>query len=91
MICKGCGRNTELRLGFCFDCASRGEVRAAQRTVVQHLRKALQNAKIKRWDYVRYDLRWAWERLTRTGDYGKRGYFAEMGVPVRIPGPEVKR
>lgn len=85
MICKGCGSNTELRLGFCFVCASKGEQRSAQRTVRQHLRKAMHNARIKRWDYVRYDLSWAWQRLTRTGDYAKRGYFEEMGVSTRTP------
>jgi hypothetical protein len=84
-ICKGCKSDTELRLGFCFDCASRGEQRAAQRTVLQHVAKALHNARINRWNYVRYDLTWAWQRLTHTGDYAKRGYFSEMGVETKSP------
>lgn len=77
--CRSCGRDRELRLGFCFDCASAGEARAAKRTVRQHLVKALVHWRRRDWWKARYDLRWAWERFTMTGDYAKGGYFEEMG------------
>jgi len=83
MKCKGCGSDTELRLGYCFDCASRGERRAACRTVVQHLLKCVRNLVRCRLRYARFDLRWAFQRLTRTGDYAKDGYFDWIGIPWR--------
>ncbi len=74
--CNFCGTaDSELRAGCCFDCATKGEERAARRTVVQHIRKAATNARKGYWDNARIDLRWAWERLTRTGDYAPDGYF----------------
>jgi hypothetical protein len=73
--CIGCGQDDELRMGFCFDCASTGELRAARRTVAQHLGTALRHLRERRPDLARFDLSWAWQRLTRTGDYTPRGYF----------------
>lgn len=81
--CRGCGKlNEDLRLSFCFDCATRGEERAAKRTVVQHLYKALQNV-LKGSSCWRYDLRWAFQRLVRTGDYDEGGYFDRQGIKWR--------
>jgi len=77
--CLGCGRVTEGRMNFCFDCAHTGEKRAAKRTVLQHLRKCLSNFRRRRWWQARYDLTWAIQRLTRTGDYSKDGYFDSEG------------
>lgn len=75
--CKGCGKNEELRMGFCFDCASSGEERAAKRKVYQHLLKAWNNAWLghKHTWKSKIDLSWAWQRLTRTGDYAQGGTF----------------
>lgn len=67
--------DVDLRLGVCFRCADEGELRAARRTVAMHLVKALSNALAGNWTYVRFDLRWAWQRLTGTGDYAPGGYF----------------
>lgn len=75
MICRGCKSDTELRLGYCFDCASIGEERAAKRTVLQHLNKMRKNLLQHKWKYAQYDLSWAWQRLTRTGDYSDGGTF----------------
>lgn len=79
--CHRCGKVGELRLGFCWDCASWGESRAARRSVWQHIRKGLTNIR-NRNDNWRYDFRWAWQRLTKTGDYGRDGYFARYGIEV---------
>lgn len=79
MKCTGCGKDDELRLGFCWDCANGGEARAAKRIVRQHLAKAWRNVRQGRWANVRYDLKWAFERLTRTGDYAADGYFDSQG------------
>ena len=74
MICKGCKRNKDLRLGWCFDCASNGEKRAACRSVLGHIVKGFKNI-LKRSSNFQYDFKWAWERLTRMGDYSRFGYF----------------
>lgn len=60
-ICKGCGKDEELRLGYCFDCASKGEERAAKRTVEQHLEHALEQLKKGNKENARYDIEWALE------------------------------
>ncbi len=77
--CVGCGRDEELRGGWCFDCATMGERKAANMTVWQHLAMAFANARQRRFDYATFDLRWAWQRLTRTGDYRRGGYFEREG------------
>ena len=79
MICHGCGKDEELRLGFCFDCASAGEERAARRTVLQHLAKGFRHLWIGS-DNARFDFRWAWERFTRTGDYARNGEFSYLDL-----------
>jgi hypothetical protein len=73
--CVKCGRDEELRGGFCWDCADAGEARAAARTVRQHLGAAVGNLLRGRWFNLKCDLRWAWGRLTKTGDYTPGGYF----------------
>lgn len=79
-ICKGCERPRELRLGFCFDCASAGDARSARRTTAQHLAVALRQALRGRWELAGFELRWAWERWRGTGDYAVGGYF-DWAVP----------
>lgn len=79
MKCNGCGKEEELRLGFCFDCAFSGEERASKRTVEQHLHQALFNLTIDRKDNAAIDIKWAYERLTETGDYAKGGTFDNEG------------
>lgn len=74
--CNFCGReDTDLRMGCCFDCATAGEARAAKRTVVQHLVTGVKNTLKGNWFSAQCDFSWAWERLTRTGDYQPGGYF----------------
>lgn len=75
MTCKGCGANRDLRLGFCFDCATDGERRAAMRSVVQHLLHIPRCLVHRNWFGAKTDLMWAWERLTKTGDYAPGGEF----------------
>jgi hypothetical protein len=77
--CSECGRHEELRLGYCFECASNGEARAARRTVAQHLGKAVEHLLGGQRTYAWYDVTWAWQRLTRTGDYRPGGYFDLVG------------
>lgn len=79
MTCHGCGRDEELRLGYCFDCAISGERRAAHRTVLQHLKQAFSNATKRYWFGVKCDLKWAAQRMLRVGDYAKGGYFDSEG------------
>lgn len=73
--CATCGRWDDLRLGCCFDCADKGERRAAHRTVMQHIAKGVRHVARRRWTNARIDFSWAWERLTRTGDYKPGGEF----------------
>lgn len=82
-ICKGCGKDEELRLGFCFDCASKGEERAAKRTVEQHLEHALNEINKGNKENARYDIQWALQRLTLTGDYADGGTFDKEGYDWR--------
>ena len=84
--CNFCGsKDSDLRMGCCFDCATSGEERAARRSVRQHLAKAFTNARKGFWDNARIDLRWAFERLTRTGDYAPDGYFDHQVPDWRKP------
>jgi hypothetical protein len=89
MTCVKCGVVDELRGGFCFDCATAGDRRLAQRTVIQHLGSAVRHlarAVVYGWRgewpdarnvylYARIDLRLAWERFRQTGDYRPCGRF----------------
>lgn len=74
MICKGCKKNDDLRFGWCFDCTSKGEKRAASRGVIEHIIKGLKNISTGSLNF-KYDFKWAWQRLTKTGDYSRFGYF----------------
>lgn len=67
--CAKCGRVDELRLGYCFDCASEGDRRLGSRSVHQHIRHAIGSALRGTWWMARMDMRCAWERLTRSGEY----------------------
>lgn len=76
MICNGCGRDEDCRCGYCFDCATAGEERAAKRTVWQHICKGIGHLFGGWRTEARIDFRWAFERLTGTGDYDpRRGEF----------------
>jgi len=78
-ICQYCNNpDDDLRMGCCWDCASAGELRAARRTVTQHLGNAVRNLAAGNFANARFDLCWAWERLTKTGDYAPGGYFAAI-------------
>lgn len=75
MICRACKKqDDDLRFGICFDCALAGEKRSACRTVTQHILRGMKNL-IKNSDNYKFDLKWAWERLMRTGDYKRGGIF----------------
>jgi hypothetical protein len=87
--CARCGSPDDLRSGFCFDCASVGELTAVRRTTGQHLLSAVRHvaygggyALRRAWpdarnvlSYARIDLRWARERWTQSGDYRIGGTF----------------
>ncbi len=73
--CVKCGNEGERRGGFCWNCAINAERAAYHRTVVQHVVSAVKNARRGKWQYARFDIEWAWGRLTRTGDYSTGGYF----------------
>lgn len=82
-VCRGCGKEEELRLGYCFDCASKGEERAAKRTVEEHLKHALMKLEKGFREDAKYDICWALERLTETGDYAQVGTFDREGYNWR--------
>ena len=82
--CRKCGRDEELRGGFCFDCATAGEIRSAKRTVFQHIGNAIHNICIGNRHWLT-EFQWAWERMTKTGDYSKDGYFDSQGIDWRQP------
>ena len=82
--CSACGRTRELRMGCCFDCAIKGEERAAKRTVEEHLREAIRLL-AKGNDNAQFALKWALERLTETGDYAPGGTFDREGYEWRAP------
>lgn len=79
MICDYCGKDDELRFGCCWECACAGEAKAAKRTVVQHVAQMFRSL-WRRNGNAKYDLKWAWERLTKTGDYAPGGYFEREGI-----------
>jgi hypothetical protein len=79
MVCKICKRDEELRLDVCFDCANDGERVAANRTVLQHVKKAIANTFKRQFEFAKYDISWAWQRLRKKGDYSEGGYFDNQG------------
>lgn len=84
VMCKCCDKPVDdVRFGVCFDCASTGEERTAKRTVFQHIKKGLLNVRVGNYEYCKYDFLWAWQRLTRTGDYREGGTFDKEGYDWR--------
>lgn len=73
--CRGCGVFDELRGGWCWDCASRGELKRARWTVLQQVKSGLAHLRTRHWFEAKCDFRWAWQRFTRTGDYAPGGYL----------------
>ena len=80
--CRVCASPaSELRAGVCWDCASSAESVVAARSVLGHVLSCLKHVVSRRWAYARFDAQWAWERLTRTGDYKPLGRFErEYGI-----------
>lgn len=76
--CIKCGGGDDFRGGFCWDCAHNGERKAANSTVIQHLGRMLGNLSRGRFWQAKFDARWAFERLTATGDYRHGGYFEKQ-------------
>lgn len=84
--CASCGREVdERRFNVCWDCACSGEERAAKRTSWQHVHTGLWHVWTRQWLYAKFDLTWAWQRLTRTGDYRTGGTFDRAGYAWRRP------
>jgi len=82
--CRVCKREAdERRGGVCWDCATDGERRALQRSILQHLLSAVANVPRRQWFGVRCDVTWAWQRLTRTGYY-KPGGICEREYGIRV-------
>lgn len=77
--CKICGKERDVCYGVCFDCATSAEERASKRTVIQHLYYSLRSLCARQFIDSRIYLEWAFERLTRTGDYRKGGTFDREG------------
>lgn len=76
--CGSCGQPAaDLREGVCFSCASNAEDGVAKRSVEEHLQSALKHLERGLTEYAEIDIKWAYERLTRTGQYGPRGDFAK--------------
>jgi len=69
MICKGCGADDELRMGYCFECASAGDVRLAKRKTWQHWLKGVSHLLRGYWWNAKTDFKCGWERIWRTGEY----------------------
>src|SRR5882762_1661090 len=85
--CLSCGETKDLRFGYCFSCACAGELRAAKRTWTQHLLYATWSLCRGYHTDARFGYRWAWERLTQTGDYKPGGYLdKEHGTAWRETG-----
>lgn len=84
MSCSVCGSDdTDTRMGVCFDCATAGEARAARRGVLGHIWRGIDAAMHAEWWVARICFRWAWERLTKTGDYAPGGEFDAAGYDWR--------
>lgn len=74
--CQRCGAIDELRMGVCFDCASRCEKRRAMEPWYSHLLRAFRHLLKRRcWWKARLDLKWAKQSLTQTGDFKPGGYL----------------
>ena len=81
-ICRGCGRDEGLRLGYCFDCATYAERIAAHRTVWRHITGIVHTLRMQL-TFARIDFKWAWERFTHTGGYAPGGEFErEFGIKL---------
>jgi hypothetical protein len=84
--CVACGReDDDLRMGVCFDCADAGEAKAAKRSVLQHAALGISHLRPGHTWKARFDFRWAWQRLTSTGDYRRGGYFDGQDLRRREP------
>lgn len=84
VICTSCKREVnDERFGVCFECAQDGEKRAAKRSVLQHVQSFWKHIKTKKYEYAKYDITWAFQRLFRVGDYKKDGYFDLEGYDWR--------
>lgn len=83
--CSRCRETKELRFGFCFECANAGEIVAAKRTVIGHLKQSAVQLRCGRFFNARCAAKWAWERITRTGDYAPGGYFERQGIAWWLP------
>lgn len=75
MPCHACERDEELRRGFCFDCCNIAERLACKRSTWRHLVSFIGHVLRRKWENAQIDIRWAWGRLTNTGDYRPGGYF----------------
>lgn len=82
-MCGACGKFQDLRYGICFSCATAAEERLACRWVVGHLWNAAVHAARGGFRVALIDLRMAWARLWRVGDYKRGGYFDRQGYRWR--------
>ncbi len=83
--CGSCGKWEDLRMGCCFDCVTKGEIRLAKRTVWQHIVRGHNLLWKGHWWEGKLELELAFQRLTQTGDYRKDGYFDREGIKWREP------
>jgi hypothetical protein len=75
--CLSCSASADLRYGYCFDCATNAEAIASHRSVASHLFCGFRSL-FRGYDIEsRIYFRWAWERLTSTGDYAPGGEFEQ--------------
>lgn len=80
--CEDCEKS---KTGICDYCYQDSMTYLAKMTVFQHLLASL--GSLFEFDFfgVCFELVWAFQRLTRTGDYGKGGEFERMGIDWRTP------
>jgi len=70
--------NGDTRYGVCFDCATEGDLRLGARTVREHLAHAWKEVWTGDWWVARLDVKCAWERLWRIGEYAPGRDWEEL-------------
>lgn len=76
MICKRCGKDEDLRFGYCFDCATEGDLRLGRRSILEHWWHAV--SKARDWWTFKTDIKLGFERMFRRGEYAPGGEWEHL-------------
>lgn len=70
MPCTVChSKDTDLRMGVCFDCATDGDIRLAKKSTIEHWLHSIKALSQGAWWIAKLDFKIGWQRIWRTGEY----------------------